>query len=309
MSRAARRASATLVVLGVLMIAPGPTSASTMVDPGPDTDCVKRKYNPCGRATGGDFTVGVSVPARPARGRGPARPGAAAPVSRPTRVRETAYEPTCSANRPDNGGGLCGQALGACPGGNEVAYWVFTRTRNTVTGAVSAWDRVNTPPYVCQGPGGPAAAAVPVEALIGAQLAREFASLPLPRGQVQVRPRAQTLLNVETHVFTTTTTQALPARTILGRSVTVLAEAERYDWHLGDGTTYRDAGPGSEAAPVRHVYRAAGWVGPYVSITWSGTFRIAGDPATYPIVGTAATDGPPADLTVRTARSELVARS
>jgi hypothetical protein len=151
---------------------------------------------------------------------------------------------------------------------------------------------------------------VPPAVLIAGILTRGFADLPLPRGAVAVRPPGgQTLINIDTHFSTSTSTQLLPVRAILGKQVTVLAQAERYDWHWGDGTISGNAGAGSEASPVLHEYSQAGSVGPYVSVTWSGTFTIAGDPTTYAIDGTATTDGPPAALAVRLARSELVARS
>ena len=43
---------------------------------------------------------------------------------------------------------------------------------------------------------------IPIEVQIQIQLNRDFASLPLPRGEVQVRPDGDTLVNVETRFNT-----------------------------------------------------------------------------------------------------------
>lgn len=205
---------------------------------------------------------------------------------------------------------MCNAAALSCPIPDNTAFWVFIRKRNTVTGLTGPWVRVLEPPRRCIGPGDPAAvAAVPIEVLIAGILTRGFANLPLPKAEVAVRPPGgETLMNIETRLFTTTGSQPLPTQVILGRTVTVTAGAQRYDWHLGDGSELPNAGPGSESAPIEHAYTAAGQVRPYVSVTWGGSFTIAGDARTFPIDGTATTDGPPAEIAVRVARSELVAR-
>lgn len=205
---------------------------------------------------------------------------------------------------------MCQTAATSCPNTEDTAFWVFVRTPDPATGIYGAWVRVASPAYVCLAATDPVlGSVVPIETLIAGVLTREFASLPLPRAEVAVRPPGgQTLINIDTRLFTSTGSQPLPPRTILGKTVTVMALAQRYDWHMGDGTDYADVGPGSEAASIRHVYKQAGQVGPYVTVTWGGNFRIEGDPRTFPIIGTAATDGPRAVLAVRAARSELVAK-
>ncbi len=169
--------------------------------------------------------------------------------------------------------------------------------------------RTAEPPFVCRGLDDPEVNTVPIEVLIGRELATDFASLPLPEGDVVVRPPGgKTLVNVETRFHTSQGSQSLPPVQILGRGVVVTAVALRYDWFMGDGSSYSGAGPGSEAAPIRHVYRRPGRVGPFVRITWGGTFTVAGVPGSFPVVGTTTTDSAPADVTVRSAGSQLVRR-
>lgn len=226
------------------------------------------------------------------------------PAQPPTgTVRETRYERFCSAT--DAAEVLCNRIPYRCDDPELTPAFAYTRTRNTHTGATTPWALVQDPPFVCLGAD---TEAVPIEVLIADQLARDFASLPLPKGDVSVRPDGgRTLVNVETRFFTRTATQALPQFTLLGRGVTVTAMAQRYDWHWDDGTSTTDAGPGSEAQPVVHVYEGSSRVHPYVSITWGGTFTVAGNPRTFDIDGTATTDGRPADLDVLASRSELIA--
>lgn len=275
--------------------------------------CGPDNVKDCGKADQGGFTVEHDDPAqqgprptrRPTGGNAPTQPDQPAP----TAVVQTTYAPTCSENGPENADVMCMMAASICPSDADTAFWVWTRVYDTVTRTATNWVRVNNPPYVCMGATDPAVAAVvPVQVLIQGILTRGFAQLPLPKAVVEVSPPGgKTLVNVENDFLTRTGTQDLPPRVILGKTVIVKAKAERYDWHLGDGTDLDDAGPGSDAAPITHVYETPQQVAPYVTVTWSGTFTISGDPTTYAIIGTATTDGPPAALDVKTAGSELVA--
>lgn len=272
----------------------------------PARTCGAPGLPPCGDADSGKFVLTGSeeTPESSGSAGGPTVDGGKPAGSRPT-FTERVYAPTCGQNGPEAGDVMCMMAASICPNPQETAFWVWTREVNRSSGAKTAWQRVYTPPYQCIGPTDPVVT-VPVQVLIAGILTRGFVELPLPRGDVQVRPSGQTLMNVDTQFSTATTTQPLPPRVILGKTVTVLARAERYDWHWGDGTVSRDVGPGSAKDPVLHTYRAPGRVGPYVTVTWSGTFTIAGSATVYPIEGAATTDGVPADLAVRRAQSELV---
>lgn len=268
----------------------------------------------CKKQPEGAFPVGLERPTGDDTGPGSNKPvgnsnGGGGPRSpQPVQIRETTYEPTCSTNRPENGGALCNAALAYCPVDGDVAYWLYMRTRNTATGAATPWMRVLQPPWLCFGATEPAPPAVPIEVLIGQELARDFADLPLPLAVVQVRPEGRTLINIATRFSTEARTTALDPVTILGRKVIVTAKADRYDWSMGDGSTYPNAGPGAPA-PVQHTFRTPGQVGPTVTLTWSGTFTVEGLAGTFDILGTASTTGPPADLQVLQSRSQLVDKS
>ena len=81
-----------------------------------------------------------------------------------------------------------------------------------------------------------------------------------------------------------------------------------YDWLFGDGARASNAGPGARGTTqVSHRDVGTGPVGPYVVITWAGSYTVDGG-ATKQVIGTARTTGPPTALQVAQARSELVSR-
>lgn len=299
------RAHVLLILLLALLCSPVVQQPASAQTPGCGS---KNEARACGDASADGFgiaiTNGPSADVAEVAVDGPSLAGRPRPVV----VRELTHEPTCSLNRPENGGALCLGAVNTCPGVGDIAYWVYVRNRNMVTGAVSAWERVLDPPYTCIGATEPPPPTVPIEVLIGQELARDFANLPLPRAVVVVKPEGKTLINIPTRFLTGEGTTQLAPMTVLGRQVLVTAIADRYDWNMGDGTSQSDAGPGSTTRPIEHTYRAPARVGPKVSITWSGTFTVQGIPGSYPIVGTATTTGPPADLQVLGSRTQLVAK-
>lgn len=262
----------------------------------------------CGSA--GDSTLDIGGTSQSGGGEvSAAQPvSARSPRSLPEEVVEQALEPACGGNTPETAGGFCQAAAELCAVQEESAYWLFTRTRNTRTDEVGPWQRVQDPPYRCLRAEDAVVAQVPVEVQIAGLLSRRFASLPLPQARLDVRPAGRTLVNIATRFSTATTTQDLPPLTLLGRQVTVTAQADRYDWRFGDGQSLDDAGPGSAEEPIEHVYRRRGQVQASVRITWSGSFRVEGIAGTFDITGTATTDGQPADVDVRTAQAELVAQ-
>ena len=96
---------------------------------------------------------------------------------------------------------------------------------------------------------------------------------------------------------------------LVGRAVTVTASPVGFTWVFGDGAVRgptRSAGARYPDGDITHVYTAAGTVTARVDVTWAGTFAVAGGPATA-IPGTVTITGPGVPVTVRQARSELVA--
>lgn len=309
-----------VLVLAILLGPLPPTQAQTAAPSSRPTTapCGEGAIEPCGEgdgsninfgdSDGGTSGTGTSGTSGGATSNGPGRP----PRPLPEFVTETRQIPTCSSNSVEGGDdALCGAAVGTCPD-PLTAYWVFTRTRNTRTGVVTRWTRVSNPPFVCLGgPDAPLPPPVPIEVLISEELEQDFASLPLPRPDVDVRPRGRALINIPTRFFTTIGTQTLAPFQLLGRQVTVTAIAQRYDWNMGDvgpDALYPDAGPGSSERPIEHTYRQPGRVTPTVTITWGGTFTVAGIAGTFTVNGTATTVSAPPDLAAVSARSELVAR-
>ena len=123
-----------------------------------------------------------------------------------------------------------------------------------------------------------------------------------------MQPAGKTLVNFDTAFYTEARAYDLPPITILGSRVQVRATPVSYDWSFGDGGQASNAGPGARGTTqVSHRYLGTGPVGPYVVITWAGSYTVDGG-AAQQVVGTAQTTGPPTALQVAQARSELVSR-
>ncbi len=145
--------------------------------------------------------------------------------------------------------------------------------------------------------------------MIRATIEREFKRLVVLKGVATPQPAGKTLVNFDTAFYTGAAAYQLPPITIVGSTVRVRATPARYDWHFGDGTQLTDGGPGAkDTEQVTHRYTGTGRVGPYVVVTWSGTYKVDGDPTVQQVNGQAVTTGNPAALQVETAPSELVAR-
>jgi len=180
---------------------------------------------------------------------------------------------------------------------------MYTRQRVSETGAVSPWELVTDPPFVCLGADDPAVALDPTVA-IAAIVQRDFQRVVVLKGGAEVSPRPDTLVNIPTRFSTDAPASYDIPLTLLGQSVTITATARRWTWHFGDGTTATTTAAGTDGR-VEHTYTSATPVGAHVVIEWSGTYRIGGG-AALPITGTATTIGDPTPLEVKQARSELV---
>ncbi|MCW2666454.1 MAG: hypothetical protein JWN57_1416, partial [Frankiales bacterium] len=291
-------------LLGTALSLVGPVAAVSQ-----NTACAGQSSVTCGQSGEDDFRVIVVVQSpsdvEPEGASSVSVPGAGRRAGHVTEARKDAV---CSGNGPDGGEALCPGAVSICPVEGQVAFWVWTRTRNTATGEVTPWVRVMDPPHQCLGAADDPMVVVPPEVAIPPLVERAFQSYPLERAMAVTEPGDETLVNVPTRFWTPTSSYDLPVQTLLGRRVHIRAEAQRYDWSFGDGATRQDAGPGAAGTDtVTHSYTRSGKVGPTVRITWGGTFTIEGIAQTFTIQGTATTQGQPTPLVVRTARSELVA--
>jgi len=221
----------------------------------------------------------------------------------PERVR--ALAPACSGNSPADPGLLCGAATTTCPKPGDVAFWTWTAVLDPKTGKQTPWVLQTNPLTVCMGAAAPG---VPKAVVIRATVEREFKRLVVLKGVATPQPAGKTLVNFDTAFYTRAAAYQLPPITIVGSTVRVRASPARYDWHFGDGTQLADRGPGAkDTEQVTHRYTSTGRVGPYVVVTWSGTYKVDGDPAVQQVNGQAVTTGNPAALQVETAPSELVA--
>ena len=214
---------------------------------------------------------------------------------------ETRYVPACPDNDPDTDLGLCTPATTTCPNLADVRFWVYRRTY--LPGSVPpAFVRVLEPPSVCLGPDDPR---VDPTVAIPAIIDRDFQRVVVLKGIARVTPAPDTLVNVETRFATDAPASYEIPLTVLGQSVVITASAASWTWHFGDGITQRLT-DGSSGGSTDHEYRKSGTRAAYVVIEWTGTYVIGGDPIVRQVNGTATTIGQPAQIAVRTARSELV---
>jgi len=207
---------------------------------------------------------------------------------------ETAYAPTCTGNSAYDQGVLCNAALETCPVEGEVRFWKWQRVFDE--GEWSGWRLVDV---VCLGPDEPG---IDPAVAIPAIVERDFERVVVVRGEAEVSPKPETLVNVATRFRTDAPASYVIPLSILGQSVVITAKAEKYTWHFGDGhskTSYEPAGF------VEHTYSQAAPRQAYVVITWSGSFTVNGG-ASQAIAGTVTTQGVPAEVVVREARTELV---
>ena len=212
----------------------------------------------------------------------------------------------CTGNTRLDGGTLCAAAVTTCPQPGFVRFWIYeAKFDGTTNQIIGAWYQVTNPTTLCLGPGTPG---VPKPMVIAAQIQRDFKRLVVLQGVARVQPAGKTLVNFDTAFYTEAGAYDLPLTTILGSRVQVRATPVSYDWFFGDGAQASNAGPGARGTTqVSHRYAGTGPVGPYVVITWAGSYTVDGG-AAQQVVGTAQTTGPPAALQVAQARSELVSR-
>lgn len=91
----------------------------------------------------------------------------------------------------------------------------------------------------------------------------------------------------------------------------IRVEGVSYVWNFGDAETFTSTSPGAKypSKEIVHRYRSAGeTVRPFVTVTYRGSFSVDGG-GFQRIPGTVTVVGPPSDLEIAEARSELVAGS
>jgi hypothetical protein len=269
--------------------------------PGSSEYCAVHSNEPvCVQAKDDVFNVGDASSPPPAPTGGST--GAVGVVAPSTEVISS-YAPACSGNTRLDVDLICGAALNTCLPADTglVSYWRWQETVFVATGLpVPGGGWVQLPGTVCLGPD---KVGVPSIAAITGVISRDFKKLVVLKGAADVRPSGTTLVNYATEFSTTAGRYVLAPVTVLGRRVVITAVPQQYDWFFGDGAGTPDGGAG----PVTHTYSTTGAMGPYVVITWTGTFTVDGGPA-RDVFGTAQTTGDATPLQVKEARAELVTR-
>ncbi len=137
-----------------------------------------------------------------------------------------------------------------------------------------------------------------------------FQRLDWPKAELVVQPPGgETLVNLETNFYTTTTRPTTQTVTLLGTAITIEASPDSYVWHFGqDAEPRRTTSPGQPfpELDVTHVYLDAdATVRPSVDVTYAGRYRI-GNSAWIDIPGTRTMAGDPIDLSVIEGQPNLV---
>jgi hypothetical protein len=134
---------------------------------------------------------------------------------------------------------------------------------------------------------------------------RYFQRLPLPQLPTRQQPPGDALVGLPVIFFTDGATTQTYSLDIRGFTVDIVATAQGFTWHTGDGTTLNTTGPGAPypAHTITHDY-ASGTYTASLTTTWGGTFTVDGS-ASVDVPGTTTTDGIPVTFTVVEARAVL----
>ncbi len=134
---------------------------------------------------------------------------------------------------------------------------------------------------------------------------RYFERLPLPQLPTRQQPPGDALVGLPVIFFTDGPTTQTYTLDIRGFTVDIVATAESFTWHTGDGAHLTSTDPGAPYPDqtVTHDY-ASGTYTASLTTTWSGTFSVDGS-ASVDVPGTTTTDGAPVTFTVVEARAVL----
>ena len=99
----------------------------------------------------------------------------------------------------------------------------------------------------------------------------------IPNPTVGSNPTTKTLAGMRTYFwYDAPNTRAVTVQ-LNGFSVNASAKAVRFEWSMGDGTTYTTTEPGTPQDPaVEHAYRTRGPKTVTVAVTWQGAFTFTG---------------------------------
>ncbi|MGY1745183.1 hypothetical protein [Blastococcus sp. SYSU D00695] len=134
---------------------------------------------------------------------------------------------------------------------------------------------------------------------------RYFQRLPLPQLPTHQQPPGDALVGLPVIFFTDGPTTQTHSLDIRGFTVDIVATADSFTWHTGDGAHLTTTDPGAPypAHTITHDY-ASGTYSASLTTTWSGTFTVDGSAAAA-VPGTTTTEGPPVTFTVVEAHAVL----
>lgn len=183
-----------------------------------------------------------------------------------------------------------------CPDGSRALGRQFSRTIDRFTGqALSDWYE--------SAPGG-----CPLPPGLRDEVERHFTTVTLPAPAAGRDPTgAEGLVNMPLNLYADPAPLVFDV-TLGGHPVTITATPTTYSWHLGpagDVVTEDPGGPYPDHT-VLPVITVVGEVPVTLTTSWSATFRLAGRGLTYPVQGTATTTSTVAPITIVEARTYLV---
>ena len=144
---------------------------------------------------------------------------------------------------------------------------------------------------------------------IPAAAARAFQEMQIAPSEVNVQPPdGWTLVNVDTIAFTDREPRTVSTE-LFGIPVDIRAVPASYSWDFGDGTAplnTTDPGAPYPAHTIAHAYAKQGTATISLTTTWSGQFRLAGEPTWRDVPGEATTASSSGSLEILEARARLV---
>ena len=143
---------------------------------------------------------------------------------------------------------------------------------------------------------------------LAAEVAREFARLPLAASPVSVPPNGWVMVNMDTVVFTSPDAQVFDL-VVLGTPVRVSARPVEFSWDFADGTpplVTSDPGRAFPHQTVAHTYTRGGSYVVTLTTTWMADFQVIGSDGWSAVPGVATTTSAGVPLEVYEARAHLV---
>ncbi|MFD7309238.1 PKD domain-containing protein [Promicromonospora sp. NPDC059942] len=144
---------------------------------------------------------------------------------------------------------------------------------------------------------------------IPAAAARAFQEMQIAPSEVNVQPPdGWTLVNADTIAFTDREPRTVSTE-LFGIPVDIRAVPSSYSWDFGDGTaplSTTDPGAPYPAHTIAHAYAKQGTATISLTTTWSGQFRLAGEPTWRGVPGEATTASSSGSLEILEARARLV---